>query len=1773
MEDLIKKRSVIKGNITRVINWLYTNFDQEDSLNRFKVRQTSFIELFEQYSNVQNKIEELDDNQAEDRDSVENKYFDALGKFQDKFDELSTNRTSQSQINISQTSASPGAKIPDIKLPTFNGDFAQWASFYDIFSNLIVKNTSLSNVQRLMYLKSCLKDEPLKLISNLQLTGTNFNIALQTLIDRYDNNLVTINCHIKTLLEIPSFTRLNAQNLRDFVTTIKQNVESLKNLQVPVQYWDLLLIYIFTQKLDFNTRKAYELEKDRTHLPTLDNLFSFLEKRCLALESLSLEGINANKNENKNGQRTSRSVSHHSTSENTPGNAFSSNSFNNKQCRYCKNTNHNLYNCLKFKNITPEEKKQFAVTNKLCFNCLGTKHSVDICTSEMNCRFCKKRHHSLLHVDYQQDSHAPRFNNNRNDYSQNNSSSFSRNRTFVSSQGNNLPENSRVNQTQGHTHPAHNTTSGHSISQALHMTNSSQVILATAMVTLTSSQGKPLQAKALLDSGSQSSFITQEMAQRLGQKTYANPIQISCISNNKTLSNKMINLSIQSNANRMKTFNISCSILEDITCSLPQIEIDMEKINLPPNIVLADPLFYKPSKIDLLLGADIFFDLVTPGTIKLGEGLPTLFNTFFGYVLGGKILDNSICSHLNLTNKVSCFTQITPKSDIENLMEKFWKIEEIEDKRILTPQEERAEQIFNETTTRLETGQFQVNLPLVDPQAYLKLGDSYNQAKKRFLSLEKKFSNNKDLFLEYKKFMREYLEKNYAEKVPLKLENEFSENKYFIPHHCVIREESCSTKLRVVLDASMKTTTGYSLNDVMLKGFTLQPELFDILCRFRLFKYVLTTDIEKMFLQIKINPSQRFLQNILWRDDPSQEIECLQLSTVFFGNKSSPYIATRCLLELASQGKDKFPLASDALLTQCYMDDILAGSDSVQDLIELRNQLVSLLRTTGFSLHKWCSNSKLALEPFRDNTQSEIYEIKHDNVSNKVLGLSWNQISDEFSILLPKCDQFPSFTKRTVLSTIAQMFDPLGLIAPVVVIAKIIMQKIWISKMDWDDKLSEILLTEWTKFIKNISSLADLKISRCLFLNNSISKIEIHGFSDASLKAYGCCLYIRTLYKDKTVSCRLICAKTRVAPVQTISLPRLELNACLLLAKLLKRIVSIFGNKIKISCINLWSDSQVALGWLRSHPSRWSVFVSNRVAEIQNLTSNWQWRYVASDDNPADHASRGIQPNEIKFNKTWWQGPAFLLNYNLNLKDFDSPKQDKSLVLPEERKVTLHNTKNEFWDCIFKNFSCFTRLQRSLAFCFRFVNNSNRHSEKLSGTLSVSELRNSQTFIIKVIQEKHFHKEILELNLGRVIGNKSILSLKPFLDELGILRVGGRLANADIDYNQKHPILLPSKSHILTLLLKKEHLSMYHAGPQTVLSNFRTKFWPLNGLNETKRVIKNCVTCFRFRAKSQQQIMADLPRDRVTRAKPFSKVGVDFGGPLLIRSSRLRKASLTKCYIAVFVCMVTKAVHIELVSSLSTEAFLLTLKRFIARRGNPEIIYSDNATNFVGSRNHLRELYLFFKSKKTLSDIEIFLSTKEIEWKFIPPRSPHWGGLWEAAIKSAKHHIFRIVGNAHLTFEELSTVLAQIEAILNSRPLLPLSNDPSELNYLTPGHFLVGENLQSFPEKNEIDKPINRLTVWQHCSKLQQDFWKKWSVDYLNRLQNRPKWLQPTKNLMINDLVLIKEDNCPPLKWPMGRVIEIIPGTDGKVRVVKLRVKEGIFTRSITKICPFPNHY
>jgi len=415
-----------------------------------------------------------------------------------------------------------------------------------------------------------------------------------------------------------------------------------------------------------------------------------------------------------------------------------------------------------------------------------------------------------------------------------------------------------------------------------------------------------------------------------------------------------------------------------------------------------------------------------------------------------------------------------------------------------------------------------------------------------------------------------------------------------------------------------------------------------------------------------------------------------------------------------------------------------------------------------------------------------------------------------------------------------------------------------------------------------------------------------------------------------------------------------------------------------------------------------------------------------------------------------------------------------------------------------------------------------------------------------------------------VVKPNALAQLAPFVDPQNIIRVGGRLKFSTLEEEAKHPILLPKESHLSLLIIRHYHLNFLHGGPRLILSMIQRRFWILSGRDAVRKFIFSCVKCTRFRASCPQPFMADLPFTRVQQHRPFTHIGMDYGGPFIVKEGRRRNSKTSKAYLALFICMTTKAVHLEVVSDLSTDAFLAALDRFVARRGIPSLIQSDCGTNFVGAARQLKMLF-------ANEDVQgVLQSHVPCQWKFNPPAAPHFGGIWEAAIKSAKLHLKKVIGIQTLTMEELTTLVVRVEGVLNSRPVLPVSNDPNDLSALTPGHFLIGQPILTVPEPDFIDRPINRLTRWQLIKQAHQRFWTRWSREYLQTLQGRQKWYVRNPSLAVGDMVVINSPIRPPMAWQMGRITEVHPGPDGVIRVATVKTTDGILKRPAVKLVKLP---
>ena len=622
-----------------------------------------------------------------------------------------------------------------------------------------------------------------------------------------------------------------------------------------------------------------------------------------------------------------------------------------------------------------------------------------------------------------------------------------------------------------------------------------------------------------------------------------------------------------------------------------------------------------------------------------------------------------------------------------------------------------------------------------------------------------------------------------------------------------------------------------------------------------------------------------------------------------------------------------------------------------------------------------------------------------------------------------------------------------------------------------------------------------------------------------------------------------------------------------MLTKLLCHAKEIF--QIPMDHIFAWTDSTIVLSWLTGNPRRFKTYVGNRISYIVDQVPPERWSHVAGTENPADCASSGLFPVQLKKHNLWWKGPKWL-----QLAPSNWPKQSNLSITTvcEERELCHLTTVQPKQPIIaFDRFSTFNRLKRVTAWIFRFISNTRTSTCTTKGPnvpphLTVSELIAAENYWISIAQYEYFLNEIELLKTNQAIPKDSGLPFRPFLDKTHLLRVGGRISNSKFSYSKMHPIILHGKHPVTKLIIRSEHLCLLHAGP-TLLISLNQLFHIICLRNTARSITRQCMTCRHHLLKPQDQLLGQLPLERVTPSSVFEKVGIDYAGPFKIKYGHMRKPTVVKAYICLFVCLSVKAIHLKLVSDLTTKAFIAALRRFIARHGYPSLIWSDHSLNIVGAKRELKELHDFLHSQRVQGTISEFCNSKNIEWRYIPERAPRFGGLWESAVKSTKNHLASVVASLKLTFEEFSTILTQVEACLNSRPLTSMSTaDDDGIEVLTPGHFLIGKPHAALPDPSFSYRSVSLLRRRHLRQNLVRHFWQRWCKEYLSIIDRCNKWRNPTRNVVVSDIVMLQESRTVPTKRPLGRVIVTHPGKDNLVRVVTVKTAQEIYKRPVSKV-------
>ncbi|XP_041785595.1 uncharacterized protein LOC121600876 [Anopheles merus] len=805
-------------------------------------------------------------------------------------------------------------------------------------------------------------------------------------------------------------------------------------------------------------------------------------------------------------------------------------------------------------------------------------------------------------------------------------------------------------------------------------------------------------------------------------------------------------------------------------------------------------------------------------------------------------------------------------ASLEESLERFWKLEELSVNDSYSPGERRCETLYKDTPQRDDSGRYIVRLPK-QTDFTEKLGLSKTTALRRSELLERRLERNPQLKEDYHAFMKEYLELGH---MSLMSNDSGDEQAYYLPHHPVFKASSTTTKVRVVFDGSVKTSTGYSLNDILCVGPIVQDKLLDIVLRFRTYQIALVEDIAKMYRQILLHSDDRRLVRIFFRFSPQAPIQVYELSTVTYEPASSSFLATRTLIQLADDEGTKYALASAALKRNFYVDDFIGGANNVREAVQLCKELSALLAKGGFELRKWTSNNLSVLSGLSTEhigTHSSLHFIPNETV--KALGISWKPESDELCFESNTEADEATSTKRSILSSIAKMYDPLGLIAPVIVRAKMLMQELWLLKSGWDEPVTNNICKKWKAIQSDWKTLSEYSTNRYVLLPDAT--VEFHTFTNASEAAYGACVYARCENAAGEVRISLLALKSRVAPLKAplkVTLPRLELSAAVLGAHLHHRV----KEAMQIVCAEsfFWSDSTVTLKWIASPLNSWKTFVANRVAEVQHYSHPRQWRHVPGTSNPADLVSRGMSAAHFTQNQLWNNGPDWLAQPSSHWPSSDPEPSDEADLETRQVSAGLVCTQTHPW---FGISSSFTRIVRIIAYCIRFVRNTKHKARSqrpiphtiASKTITPEYVDAAKTVLCRLAQHDAFSTEIKQLKKGETLMKQSpFRKLTTFLDAEEVIRVGGRLNLSQLPYQSKHPTVLPKKHKFTRLLAEDYHQELKHASGRLLLSRIREQYWPLDGRRLVKSIARNCFHCIRQDPALARQPIGQLPPSRIT---------------------------------------------------------------------------------------------------------------------------------------------------------------------------------------------------------------------------------------------------------------------------------------------------------------------
>ena len=1677
-------------------------------------------------------------------------------------------------------------RLPKLTLPTFSGDPLDWQSFWDTFAASVHSNTSLSGVQKFQYLRGQLTGAAARCIAGLTATNQHYTHAVELLRQRFGQPHKITSAHMEALIHMapPSASH---RDLRSFFDRVSCHVRGLEAAGRTANSYGDCLVPILLERLPATTKQQLTRDHGTTEWE-IGALLAALRKEIEILElGPSLDDATPQPTMNfatmaRRGQRQGSA----SRSSRTPRCAFCDRPHPSSQCSTVTD---------------PQQRRDTVKSKGLCFNCLGP-HRVSTCPTKVRCRTCGQKHHTTLCMPQQpptQRSHAT-----------------------VASSTAPQPQPDQPGQSA---QPAQPTPASHvacatSVHPAACLAAGQSVILQTASTTVYAEQGnRSASVRLLLDSGSQRTYMSRRLAESLHlQPALHEPLSISTFGDTRPFTVDTYLVNFQLGLKDGSRLDVNANVIPDITGSIyrgstpPEDEAFLR--DLSPGM-LADclPSDQDDAKVDLLIGSDLFWDLVSSDRIVLPSGL-LLLSSKLGYILTGK------CNTAQPAKEVSTLIAHTPVlqsgliptytacadscvSSSPNLTD-FWSLETIGIKDDPSPSpDDQIGQDF-ENSVRFEDGRYEVRWPWKDNDT--DLPENFGLAFGRLKSLSRRFQQDPALLQRYDSVINDQLKKGIIELAP---STPPQPPIHYLPHQPVITPQKSTTKLRVVYDASSKTRkTDKSLNDCLHRGPVLLPDLCGLLIRFRLSPVVLLADIEKAFLQVGLHPADRDATRFLWFKDPTntstldKNLAVYRFCRVPFGVISSPFLLQATIRHHLTNTED--PCAKD-IGDNIYVDNLVLGLDSAPDAVHMHKSATSIFAKASMHLREWSTNSDVVRSILPDQPP-------HADVSVSVLGLRWNSLKDTFRTPCFRSSTSPVVTKREVLQRIAEVYDPLGMFTPVLLPGKLFLRRLWDQQLAWDEPLSPSLTEEWFSIAAKITPVADITLPRCPAPVTADSQLSLHVFTDASKHSYAAAVYL-VVRTDSAQRAFLLYSKMRLAPQKTTSIPRLELLGVVIGV----RAITFVHNQLHrhVESQHLWTDSRCVLFWITS-PKRMSRFVENRLTTIREHPA-LTFHYVPTKDNPADLATRGTSALDLRDTSQWWNGPPWLSltpsawpqgkHPDVTPAVLEQAMQETAKAQPiHVHTMAARNVDGDSPAVVLTpmkmdptRYSTLPHLHRISALCIRFLalrvwtRLSDLTQQALSARypllghtlnfagsttqITAESIRLSTLWWIRALQQDQYADVITALQLKKTHPLARQLHLR--LDGFNILRCHSRLANADLSFDTKCPILLPRKTPFATLVVLDIHRRLLHSGVSHTLSELQRTYWLCHGRAEVRRILSSCIICKRHEGPAfRLPPMPALTKERVTRSRPFQFVGLDYLGPLVVND----RGERVKVWICLFTCLAVRAIHLECATGLSSAQFLACLRRFVARRGCPDQIICDNAPQFKLARTTLE--------RQWDHRVASHAADNNITWHFITEHAPWQGGFYERLVGLCKRALRKSINRRLLHLSDLTTLVTEVEATLNSRPLTYVDGGVT----ITPAHFLslspaprlslpsgadVAETADAQLYLPATDPAEELRRTWQASMTTLEYFWSIWEREYLQLLRqttiSRQHHQHSTVNRtpQVNDIVIVKSDEQPRASWKLGRVMAVNQSHDTLIRSARvLMPNHRVLTRPVNQLFPLELH-